>query len=115
MCGRCRAFLTEALCQRCACSPETKRRVYMNFFVRGEPHGKSFVQSWVVNFLEGDLKTPIGRIRTFRSEEKIREMAERGGALKSQEDHQAFEYALSHGRGGLYLELTAEQYARLKT
>ncbi|MGI4831130.1 MAG: hypothetical protein ACRYFU_23515 [Janthinobacterium lividum] len=31
-----------------------------------------------------------------------------------QEDKQALEYALSKGRGGLYLNLTAAQYRKLK-
>ena len=69
----------------------------------------------MVNFLECDMKTVVGRIRTFRSEEAIREIAKRGGALKTQEDHQSFEYALGHGRGGLFLELTAEQHEKLMT
>ena len=58
----------------------------MQFFVRGVPSG----DGWIVNSLEVDVTTSAGRIRTFKSEEKIRQMAERGGTLKQQEDHQAW-------------------------
>ena len=106
MCGRCRAFLDETLCVRCATAPDAKRRIYMNFFHRG---------SWIVNFLEGDLKTPIGRIRTFLNADQVREIAKRGGALKQLADHQAFDMAIEYGRGGIYLELTPEQYRKLSS
>ena len=109
-CARCQGSVAQALCQQCASRPDNPRRIYMQFFVRGV-QGRD---EWIVNFLEVDLKTSIGRIRTFRSEEKIWQTAERGGALKLQEDHQALEYAFRQGRGGLFLTLTAEQYGKLK-
>ena len=109
-CARCQGSLAQALCQQCASRHDNPRRVYMQFFVRGV-QGRD---EWIVNFLEVDMKTPVSRIRTFKSGEKIRQMAERGGALKLQEDHQALDYALKHGRGGLFLTLTPEQYEKLK-
>lgn len=39
-------------------------------------------------------------------------MAERGGAFK--ETQHSFEYAAQHGRGGVYIKLTAQQYEKLK-
>lgn len=79
--------------------------VYMYFLLR---------DGWYCQFLEADLKTPLPRKLTFASADKVRELAERGGGLKKTEDRQAFEYALTIGRGGVDLMLTEEQYATLK-
>jgi hypothetical protein len=46
--------------------------------------------------------------------DKIRELARRGEAFGSSESRQMLEYAISVGRGGIYLKLTSEQYAHLK-
>jgi hypothetical protein len=80
-------------------------QVYMYFFLRS---------GWQVQFLEPDLKTPLPRKLTFADPEKIRVLARRGEALGSSESRQMLEYAISVGRGGIYLKLTPEQYARLK-
>jgi hypothetical protein len=78
-------------------------RVYMTFFYR---------QGWQVQFLEADLKTALPRKLTFSDPEKIRELARRGEAWG--ESRQMLEHAIEKGRGGVYLRLTGEQYARLK-
>jgi hypothetical protein len=80
-------------------------QVYMYFFKRG---------GWEVQFLEPDLKTPLPRKFTFANPEKIRELARRGEAWGNLESKQALEHAIEMGRGGIYLKLTPEQYARLK-
>jgi hypothetical protein len=80
-------------------------QVYMYFFKRG---------GWQVQFLEADLKTPLPRKLTFTDPEKIRELARRGEACGTSEARQMMEYAIDVGRGGIYLRLTPEQYARLK-
>jgi len=69
---------------------------------------------WYCQFLEADLKTPLPRKFTFASVDKIRELVERGGGLKKTEERQAFEYALTIGRGGVDLSLTEDQYRKLK-
>jgi hypothetical protein len=51
---------------------------------------------------------------TVASPEKVREMAERGGALHNLESRQMLEYGIESGRGGVTLKLTAEQLAKLK-
>jgi hypothetical protein len=40
--------------------------------------------------------------------------ATRGEAMGTSEARQMLEYAIEVGRGGVYLKLTPEQYARLK-
>ena len=92
----------EQYCQRCRPAP---RKVYMFFFLR---------KGWHCAFLEPDLKTPLPRKFTFASEEKVRELVERAGGFKKLEDRQAFDYALTIGRGGVNLNLTEEQYKKLK-
>lgn len=73
--------------------------MYMSFFVRHP-------ELWVVQFLEMDLRTSVGRIRSLGSAEKIRELIARTETKKMMlEDKQAVEYALSTGRGGVYLTL----------
>ena len=70
---------------------------------------------WQVSFLEADLTTSLASRFTFTDPEKIRELARHGKGLGASEARALFEYALIKGRGGLYLDLTPEQYALLKT
>ena len=80
-------------------------QAYMYFFMRS---------GWQVQFLEQDLKTPLPRKFTFADPEKIRELARHGEAWGDSESRQMLEHAIEKGRGGVYLRLTPEQYARLK-
>jgi hypothetical protein len=79
-------------------------RVYCTFFFR---------KGWQVQFCEEDLKTPLTRTLIFADPEKIRELARRGEAWGTSEARQMLEYGIEVGRGGMYLRLTPEQYARL--
>jgi hypothetical protein len=74
----------------------------------------SFMQSngWYCRFLEADLKTPLPRKLTFVTSEKILQLAEHAGALKDLAARQAIEHGIEKGRGGVYLMLTPEQYAK---
>jgi hypothetical protein len=81
-------------------------RVYMYFMLYGS--------RWNCQFLEEDLKTPLPRRLNFSSAEKVRELAERGGAFTDLAGNQAFDYGVGMGRGSVYLKLTQEQYAMLK-
>lgn len=81
------------------------RRVYMFF---GHRNG------WECQFLEADLKTPLPRKITFATSDKVSEFARRGGAFMNLESEQAFDHGVEFGRGGVYLELTEEQYRKLK-
>jgi hypothetical protein len=67
---------------------------------------------WRCSFL--DLKTPLPRKVVFTTPEQMLAFAERGGCVMDLEDRQAFEHGIEIGRGGLWLSLTAEQYAALK-
>jgi hypothetical protein len=80
-------------------------QVYMYFFKRG---------GWEVQFLLPDLKTPLPKKLTFVDPEKIRELARRGEALGTSEAKQILEYAIEVGRGGIYLRLNPEQFAKLR-
>jgi hypothetical protein len=75
-----------------------------------------FMQSnvWHCQFLEADLKTPLPHKLTFASPDKILRLAEHAGALKDLAARQAIEHGIEMGRGGVYLMLTPEQYAKLK-
>lgn len=83
-----------------------KHRVYMSFFLR---------DGWFCQFLEADLKTPLPKKLSFKDEEKIIELAQRGGAFSNLESRQAIDHAIAIDRGGVWLELTEEQYQKLKT
>ena len=71
-------------------------------------------RSWQVQFLEADLKTSLPRKLTFADPDEIRELARRGDAWGDSESRSTLEHAIENGRGGLYLRLTPEQYARLR-
>jgi hypothetical protein len=78
--------------------------VYMSFELR---------QHWHVSFFEAGLQTELPRKLTFRSSEKIVELARIGKAWGTLENQQALEDAIRIGHGGCYLRLTPSQYARL--
>jgi hypothetical protein len=76
-------------------------------------HFQSAKEGWRVTFLEQDLKTSLPRSFVFQSPERVEEMARRGGADWTSADRQAIEHGISQGRGGAWLNLTPEQYAKL--
>jgi hypothetical protein len=78
-------------------------RVYMRF---------EWLAGWRITFLDGDKVLP--RTLLFQSEEKLTEMAERGGAMKNVADRQGLEHAIRLGRGGLYLALSYPQFTTLQ-
>lgn len=78
----------------------------MSYFVRNG--------QWVCGFLEADLKTSIGRGRLFGSADKLRDLVVRTPTKMLSEDRNAFEHGIDKGRGGVWLEVTAEQYVALK-
>ena len=94
----------ERLCQKC-CGGTTKHRVYMQFV-----HTKG----WLCRFLEPDLKTPLPRKVTVRHQKKLFEMAGRGGVHLGPAGRYSIQKAIEQGRGGIWLELSEEQYAKLK-
>jgi hypothetical protein len=69
---------------------------------------------WHCQFLEEDLKTPLPKRLTFGDVSKVRELAEKGRAFANLEARHAFNQGVEVGRGGIYLQLTEEQYAKLK-
>ena len=81
------------------------RRVYMSFMSR---------EAWFCHFLEEDLKTPLPRKLAFADADRIFELARRGGAKLDLEAQQAIHHALETGRGGIWLNLTDDQYRKLK-
>jgi len=50
-----------------------------------------------------DSRIPLPRKLTFATADKVREMAERGGALSNLESRQMLEYGIQSGRGGVTL------------
>jgi len=94
----------ERLCDRCGGA--TKKRVYMHFMFR---------EGWHCQFLEDDMKTPLPRTLTFADDQKIWEMAKPGGFTLNIAGRQELEAALRKGVGGIWLALTQEQYAKLRS
>ena len=78
-------------------------RVYMQF---------EWLGGWRVRFLVNGRILP--RTLLFRSDEKLLEMAARGGALQCLADRQALEHAMVQGGGGVHLELSHPQMATLQ-
>jgi hypothetical protein len=77
----------------------------MTFFLR---------DGWHCQFLEEDLKTPVSRTLNFATEDKVVELIRRGAGMRDSAGKQAIESALGNSRGGVYLYLSAAQYAKLK-
>jgi hypothetical protein len=95
----------ERLCPRCVQGRQPRKRVYMSFM-----HSKG----WYCQFLEEDLKTSLPRKFTFATSDKVAELAQMGGGLTNLESKQALENGISMGRGGVFLNLTQEQYDKLR-
>jgi len=91
----------ERYCERC----EPRHKVYMHFMSRN---------GWHVSFLEADLKTTLPGNMTFQDSAKVIELALRGGAGRTLADRQAIEQGIQMGRGSVWLNLTAEQYGKLR-
>jgi hypothetical protein len=85
--------------------PAAIRRVYMHFMLRGD---------WHCQFLEMDMQTSLTCKLNFATEDKVVELIRRSGGLKDSAAKQAVEHAISNGRGGVYLDLTEEQYQKLR-
>jgi hypothetical protein len=64
--------------------------------------------------LEQDLKTALPRKLHFASAEKVIELVERAGGFTDQDTRLMVNQAIEMGRGGLFLRLTEEQYAKLR-
>jgi hypothetical protein len=73
-----------------------------------------FRKGWFCEFLEEDLKTPLPRKVTVADEKKIFEMAKRGGFTLNIAGLQELQEGIRKGVGGIWLELTPEQYAKLR-
>jgi hypothetical protein len=82
-----------------------RRRVYLYF---------QFRQGWQCQFLEADLKTSLPRKPVLADSETLIGLVERGGGLPDLASRQALDEAITKGRGGVFLDLRPEQYARLR-
>jgi hypothetical protein len=69
---------------------------------------------WHCQFLEEDLRTSLPKKLNFKNCDKVREIAERGGCNMVLESRQALDHGIEIGRGGVWLELSEEQYQKLK-
>lgn len=86
--------------------PDSLHRVLMNFQLR---------EKWTVHFLEADCKTPLwpGRYYDYDTVNRVREILVRAAAPA--ETFEEFDRCVrAWGRGSVYLDLTADQYGRLK-
>lgn len=81
------------------------KRVFLQF---------SFQQGWFCQFLEADRKTLLPRTAVLRDERKLFELVKRGGFTLDISGRQEIEEAIRKKRGGVWLELTPDQYAKLR-
>jgi hypothetical protein len=70
-------------------------------------------EHWRVTFIEEDLTTTLRRTLVFATDEKVLDMARRGGAEWTSADREAIAYGLNQGRGAVWLRLTPEQYEKI--
>ena len=81
------------------------KRVFLQF---------SFRQGWYCQFLEEDGKTPLPRTVMLEDQRKLFELVKRGGFTLNISGRQEIEEAIRKKGGGVWLELTPEQYAKLR-
>jgi hypothetical protein len=61
----------------------------------------------------GRFEDPAPRRFTYPTPEPIRTLARRAGAMATLEAEEQLDREIENGRGGLYLDLTSEQYRKL--
>ena len=74
----------------------------------------SFRQGWFCEFLKEDRRTRLPRTVMLPDERKLFELVKRGGFTLNISGRQEIENAIRKKRGGVWLELTPEQYAKLR-
>ena len=84
---------------------DDRHRVYMYFQYRN---------GWQCQFLEKDLKTPLPRKLCFATPDKVISLVDHGGEITDQESQLMLDQAIASGRGGVFLSLTVDKYAKLK-
>ena len=73
-----------------------------------------FLEVWHCSFRESDAKTSRPKKLNFTDSTKIIELAKPGAAFLNLEHRQGVEHGILAGRGGVWLNLTLEQYRKLK-
>lgn len=108
MCSSCMSLIAlgdwpggERQCSRCA----RPKSVWLRFKYE---HG-----DWYVEFLDPNWMM-VGRKRRFDHADTIRDMISRTPTRLDLAARQALDSALQNGEGGVKLEQTGEQYAKLK-
>jgi hypothetical protein len=81
------------------------KRVFLRF---------RFRQGWFCQFLEEDGKTPLPRTVVLSDERKVFELVKRGGFTLDISGRRELDEVFRKKRGGVWLELTPEQYAKLR-
>ena len=81
------------------------KRVFLQF---------SFCQGWFCEFMEEDRKTRLSRTVILANERKLFELVKRGGFTLNISGRQEIQEAIRKKGGGVWLELTPEQYAKLQ-
>jgi len=74
----------------------------------------SFRQGWYCQFWEEDRKTSLPRKVLLADDRKLFELAKRGRFTLNLAGRQEIEEAVRKKRGGIWLELTPEQHAKLR-
>lgn len=92
----------EHLCQQCAGAE--RKRVFLQFRYR---------QGWFCEFLEEDRKTVLPRTVVLANDRKLFELVKRGGFTLNISGRQEIEAAIRKKAGGVWLDLSPEQYAKL--
>jgi hypothetical protein len=87
-------------------NPNARHRIYLSFQFRGG--------GWRCQFLEKDLQAALPRKLNLATPERVIALVERGGGLTNLESRQALDLAFATGKGGVFLNLTSEQYAQLQ-
>ena len=64
--------------------------------------------------MEADFETPLPKRLYFASSDKVVELVERAGGFTNQDSRLMVNQAIEMGRGGIFLKLTEEQYAKLR-
>ena len=68
---------------------------------------------WRIEFLADGVRPVLRKQLLFTDPDKITDFAEQGGMDSTLASRQALEHGIRTGRGGVYLNLTDEQFERI--
>jgi len=88
------------------------QRIFVDF-QRGAPNTAHPKGVWIVTYKHTNLQTTLGKPSRFGHDDLIRKLYERAADTRNLEAENLLEMGIRGGRGGFWIRLNSDEYARL--